>query len=335
MRARSAPDPRGLRAAAAAWCARWGKKGADAQARPVPALLLRRRADDDRAARHADPGRSAGPGVDPHARQPGAAELGAYGVLESVSGSIRVEPSVHVEAVTVRCADTCFVQGRLTAWRVVARTLHVDGDAEAHVVMQETEHLEVGRNGRLVGNFRSEKELFGLFSRFSQHVRALPAPGSFQEGARSPHEDAALEAEPGVLTPEAIVEAEIEAVDVQAAGTPPRSGGVPEADAGTPWASPTCPMRSASPSCCSTRSRPRSAGPPPSGGSATGCGGSCARATSTPSVTPTRRSTRASGTARRCGAPAGWWEGISTPRRPPRAVVAAREPLPGGVPHGE
>ena len=36
---------------------------------------------------------------------------GAYGVLESVSGSIRVEPGVHVEAVTVRCADTCFVQG--------------------------------------------------------------------------------------------------------------------------------------------------------------------------------------------------------------------------------
>jgi hypothetical protein len=101
---------------------------------------------------------------------------GAYAVLESVSGSIRVEPGVHVEAVTVRCADTCFVQGTLTAWRLVARTLHVDGEAEAHVVMQETEHLQVERNGRIVGNFRSEKELFSLFSRFAGHVRALPAP---------------------------------------------------------------------------------------------------------------------------------------------------------------
>lgn len=115
---------------------------------------------------------------------------GAYAVLESVSGSIRVEPSVHVEAVTVRCADTCFVQGTLTAWRVVARTLHVDADAEAHVVMQETEHLEVGRNGRLVGNFRSEKELFQLFSRFSSHIRALPAPGTGEEAV-----EAAIDAE--------------------------------------------------------------------------------------------------------------------------------------------
>lgn len=99
---------------------------------------------------------------------------GAYATLESVSGSIRIEPTVHVEAVTVRCADTCLVQGSLTAWRVVARTLHVDSDGEAHVVMQETEKLEVGKNGRLVGNFRNEKELFDLFSRFAGNVRALP-----------------------------------------------------------------------------------------------------------------------------------------------------------------
>src|SRR3954468_15471503 len=92
---------------------------------------------------------------------------GAYATLESVSGSIRIEPDVHVEAITVRCADTCLVQGSLTAWRLVARTLHVDSDAEAMVVMQETEKLEVGRNARLVGNFRSEKELFELFTRFS------------------------------------------------------------------------------------------------------------------------------------------------------------------------
>jgi hypothetical protein len=111
---------------------------------------------------------------------------GAYATLESVSGSIRIEPSVHVEAVTVRCADTCLVQGSLTAWRVVARLLHVDGEAEAHVVMQETEKLEVGRNARLVGNFRSEKELFELFSRFAGNVRALPPFAGAASPAASP-----------------------------------------------------------------------------------------------------------------------------------------------------
>jgi hypothetical protein len=106
---------------------------------------------------------------------------GSYATLESVSGSIRIEPAVHVEAVTVRCAETCLVQGSLTAWRVVARMLHVDTDAQAHVVMQETEKLEVGKNGRVVGNFKSEKELYGLFSRFASNVRALPAPLTGEE----------------------------------------------------------------------------------------------------------------------------------------------------------
>jgi hypothetical protein len=99
---------------------------------------------------------------------------GAYGVLESVSGSIRIEPQVEVEAVTVRCAETCYVQGSLTAWRVVAKSLHLDGSAQAYVLMQETEHLEVSRTARLVGNFRSEKELFVLFSRYARQMRALP-----------------------------------------------------------------------------------------------------------------------------------------------------------------
>jgi hypothetical protein len=124
---------------------------------------------------------------------------GVYATLESVSGSVRIEPNVHIEAVTVRCADTCFVQGTLTAWRVTARTLHVDADAEAHVVMQETEHLEVGRNGRVVGNFRSEKELFHLFSRYSGHLRALPLPGGQDagdaKGAEGHVDDATIDGE--------------------------------------------------------------------------------------------------------------------------------------------
>lgn len=106
---------------------------------------------------------------------------GAYGVLESVSGSIRIEPHVEVEAVTVRCADTCYVQGNLTAWRVVAKSLHLDGNAQAYILMQETEHLEVGRHARLVGNFRSEKELFVLFSRYARQTRSIPVGAAAAE----------------------------------------------------------------------------------------------------------------------------------------------------------
>ncbi|MBZ0112817.1 MAG: hypothetical protein K8J08_10180 [Thermoanaerobaculia bacterium] len=99
---------------------------------------------------------------------------GSYANLESVSGSIRIEPNVQVEAVNVRCSDTCYVQGSLTAWQVVAKSLHLDGEAEAHILMQQTESMEVGRQARLVGNFQSEKELFLLFSRFARQVRSLP-----------------------------------------------------------------------------------------------------------------------------------------------------------------
>ena len=99
---------------------------------------------------------------------------GSYATLESVSGSIRIEPEVEVEAVTVRCAETCYVQGSLTAWQVVAKTLHLDGKAHAHVLMQQTDSLEIGKDARLVGNFESEQELFALFSRFAREVRSLP-----------------------------------------------------------------------------------------------------------------------------------------------------------------
>jgi len=99
---------------------------------------------------------------------------GKYGTLESFGGSIRIDRGVEVEAVTVRCAETCVVQGFLTAWKVSARSLRLEDSARAHVVLQETQRLEVGRDARLVGNFSSEKELFGLFSRFAQQVRSLP-----------------------------------------------------------------------------------------------------------------------------------------------------------------
>jgi hypothetical protein len=99
---------------------------------------------------------------------------GAFGTLESVHGSIRIEHGVEIEAATVRCAEACYVQGSLTAWKVIARALHLEDSARAHIVLQETERLDVGRGARLVGNFASEDELFVLFSRFAEQVRSLP-----------------------------------------------------------------------------------------------------------------------------------------------------------------
>jgi hypothetical protein len=99
---------------------------------------------------------------------------GKYGTLESLGGSIRIDRGVEVEAGTIRCVETCYVQGFLTAWKVSARSLHLEDGARAHVVLQETQRLEIGKDARLVGNFSSEKELMGLFSRFAHQMRTLP-----------------------------------------------------------------------------------------------------------------------------------------------------------------
>ncbi|HEY2293596.1 MAG TPA: hypothetical protein VGM86_23060 [Thermoanaerobaculia bacterium] len=120
---------------------------------------------------------------------------GKYGVLESLGGSIRIDRGVEVEAITVRCPETCYVQGFLTAWKVNARSLHLEESARAHVVLQETERLEIGRDARLVGSFSSERELVGLFSRFAHQVRSLPfrferrtAPAELPEAPPVPEE---------------------------------------------------------------------------------------------------------------------------------------------------
>jgi hypothetical protein len=99
---------------------------------------------------------------------------GTYGELESLHGSLRVEPGAEVEAVTVRCADACVVAGSLTAWKVAARVIQLEDDAKAQIVLHETEKLEIGPDARLTGNFASEKELFLLFSRFARQLRAMP-----------------------------------------------------------------------------------------------------------------------------------------------------------------
>jgi len=99
---------------------------------------------------------------------------GNFGVLESLNGSIRIEPEAEVEAVEVQCADVCYVQGSLTAWKVSAHALRLDNRARASIVLQETQELEIGKGARLVGNFNDDKELFVLFSRFADQLRSLP-----------------------------------------------------------------------------------------------------------------------------------------------------------------
>lgn len=99
---------------------------------------------------------------------------GHYGEIESVNGSIRIEANAEVEAVSLRCAETCYVQGSLTSWKVKAKAIHLEDSAQARIVLQETGAIEIGRGANLVGNFASEKELFLLFSRFAQQLRSLP-----------------------------------------------------------------------------------------------------------------------------------------------------------------
>jgi hypothetical protein len=101
-------------------------------------------------------------------------DSGHYGTIESRNGSIRIDSGAEVEAVDVRCAETCYIEGSLTAWKVAARAIQLEENARASIVLQETEELQIGRQARLVGNFTSEKELFLLFSRFARQLRALP-----------------------------------------------------------------------------------------------------------------------------------------------------------------
>src|SRR6267143_6743054 len=85
---------------------------------------------------------------------------GVYSELESTNGSIRIEENVTVEAVSVRAAQACFVQGTITAWRVHAKRITLEDRAKAFIMVQESEHLDLSKTARLVGNFANEKELY-------------------------------------------------------------------------------------------------------------------------------------------------------------------------------
>jgi hypothetical protein len=99
---------------------------------------------------------------------------GTYSEIESTNGSIRIEENVTVEAVSIRAGQACFIQGTLTAWRVHAKRISLEERARAFIMLQESEHLEMAKSARLVGNFSNEKELFFMMGKFSPQLKDLP-----------------------------------------------------------------------------------------------------------------------------------------------------------------
>ena len=99
---------------------------------------------------------------------------GIYSEIESTNGSIRIDENVNVEAVSIRCGQACFIQGTLTAWKVHAKKITLEDRAKAFIMLQESEHLELSRTARLVGNFANEKELFLMMGKFTSQLKELP-----------------------------------------------------------------------------------------------------------------------------------------------------------------
>jgi hypothetical protein len=109
---------------------------------------------------------------------------GVYSEIESTNGSIRIEENVTVEAVSIRAGQACFIQGTLTAWRVHAKRIALEDRARAFIMLQESEHLELAKSARLVGNFANEKELFFMMGKFSPQLKELP--GAVDMGSDRP-----------------------------------------------------------------------------------------------------------------------------------------------------
>ncbi len=121
---------------------------------------------------------------------------GIYSEIESTNGSIRIEENVTVEAVSIRAGQACFIQGTLTAWRVHAKRIALEDRARAFIMLQESEHLELAKTARLVGNFANEKELFFMMGKFSPQLKELP--GAVDMGGTQPglHREIAAERSP-------------------------------------------------------------------------------------------------------------------------------------------
>jgi len=109
---------------------------------------------------------------------------GLYSEIESTNGSIRIEENVNVEAVSIKAGQACFIQGTLTAWKVRAKRITLEDRAKAFIMLQESEHLELSRTARMVGNFANEKELFLMMGKFTPQLKELP--GSVDLGSHTP-----------------------------------------------------------------------------------------------------------------------------------------------------
>lgn len=109
---------------------------------------------------------------------------GLYSELESTNGSIRIEENVTVEAVSIRAAQACFIQGTVTAWKVRAKRISLEDKARAFIMLQESESLELAKTSRLVGNFANEKELFLMMGKFTAQLKELP--GSVDMSSQTP-----------------------------------------------------------------------------------------------------------------------------------------------------
>src|SRR5258706_839802 len=75
---------------------------------------------------------------------------GTYSDIESTNGSIRIEENVTVEAGSIRAGQACFIQRTLTAWRVHAKRLTLDERARAFINLQQSKHLAMSHQARLV-----------------------------------------------------------------------------------------------------------------------------------------------------------------------------------------
>lgn len=130
---------------------------------------------------------------------------GNYSEIESTNGSIRIEENVTVEAVSIRAGQACFIQGTLTAWKVHAKRIALEDRARAFIMLQESEHLELAKSARLVGNFSNEKELFFMMGKFSPQLKELPGAVDMTSQPREISERPTTMKIPAVTVPPATV----------------------------------------------------------------------------------------------------------------------------------
>jgi len=153
---------------------------------------------------------------------------GLYSELESTNGSIRIEENVTVEAVSIRAAQACFIQGTVTAWKVRARRITLEDKAKAFIMLQESESLELSKTSRLVGNFANEKELFLMMGKFTAQLKELPgsvdmsSPTPLAEGVRGGIQAPQLMRDEGadhLRSAQALLEREVTRTDLTPAET--------------------------------------------------------------------------------------------------------------------